>query len=221
MKLCQYLHIFLFFILIIYCDSEDCYLTQTTPVNVNNNPIYSLKLLILIFNFQPFPNLKKCYKHNEAACCNIINDVAISEYIESYIPEDCLRLFPELEDLLCFGCSSDEANFRDDDNMEIRICKSFAEEIWKGDLNEPSTRFDGCGLLADDNNFSDLSNDGYIIPSKVFDNFEAFINQLKIPYYDSAVYTIKVVEDGDNCFNRNILIKTNFIAIFLLMFFIL
>ena len=216
MKLCQYLHIFLFFILIIYCDSEDCYLTQTTPVNVNNNPIYSLKLLILIFNFQPFPNLKKCYKHNEAACCNIINDATISEYIQSYIPEDCLRLFPELEDLLCFGCSSDEANFRDDDNMEIRICKSFAEEIWKGDLNEPSTRFDGCGLLSEDNNFSKNDEDefGYIIPSKVFSNFEEFINALKIPYYEE--YKITYVDDGDDCFNDKNYIKDN-IFIFLMI----
>ena len=90
-------------------------------------------------------------------------------------------------------------------------------------MNGPSTRFDGCGLLADNNNFSDndANGFGYIIPSKVFNNFVDFINTLGIPYYDSAVYTIKVVEDGDNCFNRNILIKTNFIAIFLLMFFIL
>ena len=216
MKLCQYLHIFLFFILIIYCDSEDCYLTKTTPVNVNNNPIYSLKLLI--FNFQPFPNLKKCYKHNEAACCNIINDVAISEYIESYIPEDCLRLFPELEDLLCFGCSSDEANFRDDENMEIRICKSFAEEIWKGDLNEPSTRFDGCGLLADDNNFSDEDEEelGYIIPSKVFENFLDFINVLKIPYYED--YNITYVDDGDDCFNDKNYIKDNIFIVLMIIF---
>jgi len=35
---------------------------------------------------------------------------------------------------------------------------------------------------------------GYIIPSKVFNSFEEFINTLKIPYYDD--YTIQVV-DGD------------------------
>ena len=45
-------------------------------------------------------------------------------------------------------------------------------------MNGPSTRFDGCGLLADDNNFSDndANGFGYIIPSKVFNNFDQFIN---------------------------------------------
>ena len=96
-------------------------------------------------------------------------------------------------------------------------------------MNGPSTRFDGCGLLADNNNFSDndVNGFGYIIPSKVFNNFDQFINKLQIPYYDTKdinnnnIYTIVVVEDGDNCFNNNNWIKSNFFVIFLLMFFIL
>ena len=96
-------------------------------------------------------------------------------------------------------------------------------------MNGPSTRFDGCGLLADDNNFSDDDTNGfgYIIPSKVFNNFDQFINKLQIPYYDTKdddnnnIYTIVVVEDGDNCFNNNNWIKSNFFVILLLMFFIL
>ena len=96
-------------------------------------------------------------------------------------------------------------------------------------MNGPSTRFDGCGLLADDNNFTGEDPDGfgYIIPSKVFNNFDQFINKLQIPYYDTKdddnnnIYTIVVVEDGDNCFNNNNWIKSNFFVILLLMFFIL
>ena len=90
-------------------------------------------------------------------------------------------------------------------------------------MSGPSTRFDGCGLLADDNNFSDVDTNGfgYIIPSKVFNNFDQFINKLQIPYYDNNIYTIVVVEDGDNCFNNNHWINSNFFVILLLMFFIL
>ena len=58
----------------------------------------------------------------------------------------------------------------------------------------------------------------YIIPSKVFTNFEDFINTLKIPYYDDGSYTIKVVEDGDNCFNN---IKMNKLIFLFIMIFIL
>ena len=74
-----------------------------------------------------------------------------------------MRLFPELEDLLCYGCHAKESEYRSEDDKQIRICKSFAQKIWKADLDETSTRFDGCGLLAAENNFDDLDDDmGYI-----------------------------------------------------------
>ena len=126
-----------------------------------------------------------------------------------------------MEDLLCYGCHENESKFRSSTN-EIRICKSFAKKIWKAELDQPSTRFDGCGLLADDNNFQTLDTEllGYIIPSKIFNNFEDFINELKIPYYDAG-YTIKVVDDGNNCFNNNNEFKMNkLIFLFLMMFII-
>ena len=107
--------------------------------------------------------------------------------------------------------------------MKIRICKSFAQNIWKTDLDKPSTRFDGCGLLAEgeENQFEEIDSDGlgYIIPSKVFNSFEEFINQLKIPYYED--YEVVVVNDGQNCFNHNNYIKDNIFIIFLLIIFIL
>ena len=179
---------------------------------------------LLIFNIiilQPFPNLKKCYKHNEAACCTIIHDGVIKEYIESYIPEDCLRIFPELEDLLCFGCSEKEGKYRDVANHKIKVCKSFAKKIWKADLDKPSTRFDGCGLLADEEHgFSDHANDGYIIPSKEFNKFEDFINAVGIPYYDE--YTIEVVDgDKNTCFDKSIFLKLNLIEYIILFILIL
>ena len=61
----------------------------------------------------------------------------------------------------------------------------------------------------------------YIIPSKVFTNFEDFINALKIPYYDDGSYIIKVVDDGDNCFNNNNAIKMNKLIFLFIMIFIL
>ena len=132
-----------------------------------------------------------------------------------------MRIFPELEDLLCFGCSANEGKYRTEDT--IKVCKSFAKKIWKAksdeDLYKPSTRFDGCGLLSEDNSFDSIegADKGYIIPSKIFKSFEEFINALKIPYYED--YRI-VVEDGneDNCFNRNNFLKLSQIFIILLGF---
>ena len=184
--------IILFYLFEYSSEQINCLLTQNTPVNVNKN-YYKI---FYLYYLQPFPNLKKCYKHNEAACCNIINDGVISEYIESYIPEDCLRIFPELEDLLCFGCSQNERIYRNEEDKTIKICKNFAKKIWKvtsdEELDQPSQRFDGCGLLASENNFENITeeNFGYIIPSKVFNNFNDFINTLQIPYYED--YEIQV-----------------------------
>ena len=115
-----------------------------------------------------------------------------------------------MEDLLCFGCSQYESKYREGNT--IKICKKFAKKIWKvdndDDLNKPSTRFDGCGLLAEDNGFGDLDEDkvGYIIPSKKFNNFVDFIEALGIPYYED--YTVTLV-DGDQtiCFDKSYYLK--------------
>ena len=133
--------------------------------------------------------------------------------MESYIPGDCLTIFPELEDFLCYGCSQNEAKYRDDDEKTIKICRTLAKKIWKSksddDLNKPSTRFDGCGLLAEDNHFSEIAEEdlNYIIPSKEFDNFTDFINTLKLPYYED--YEIEIIDGNENdCFNNNYFIKS-------------
>ena len=60
---------------------------------------------------------------------------------------------------------------------------------------------------------------GYIIPSKVFSNFNDFINTLKIPYYGD--YTITVVQDGDDCFNKYNFIKSRNIFVLLIFIFTL
>ena len=91
-------------------------------------------------------------------------------------------------------------------------------------MDQPSTRFDGCGLLSegDDNNFEEFDSDnfGYIIPSKVFNSFSEFINALKIPYYEDD-FEIIVVADGDDCFNNNNTIKINNLIFLSIIIFIL
>ena len=127
-----------------------------------------------------------------------------------------------MEDLLCFGCSANEGKYRTDDG-KIKICSNFAKKIWKAttdeDLKKPSTRFDGCGLLAEEgNNFEEYANEfGYIIPSKKFKSFEDFINALKIPYYDD--YEVEVVDgDKDTCFDGMSFLKISKFEIIILFF---
>ena len=89
------------------------------------------------------------------------------------------------------------------------------------DLNKPSKRFDGCGLLSEDNGFSSYADEGlnYIIPSKKFNSFKEFIDALGIPYYDD--YTIEIVDgDEETCFNFSSFIKPNFSLIVAILIFI-
>lgn len=182
--------------------------------------------------------MNKCYKHNDNACCNIINDEYIQGYVESYIPEACIRKFPELEDLLCFGCSAREKKYIDSGGR-IHVCKSFAKKVWNvtddDGLNKPSSRFDGCGLLTGEeeestNFWEKLPDDDknrnirYIIPSKIFSNFLEFINTMKIPYYEDLEIVIDDRDDEMNCFNGAFFYKINYtlmIALFALIGFLL
>ena len=126
-----------------------------------------------------------------------------------------------MEDLLCYGCSQYESKYIEDG--KIKVCKNFAKKIWKSekdeDLNKPSTRFDGCGLLAGEG-FEELANGlEYIIPSKVFNNFEDFINALKIPYYED--YEIIVVDgDENNCFNFGSFVSKSLFTFIIFLIFI-
>lgn len=123
-----------------------------------------------------------------------------------------MRKFPELEDLLCFGCSAREAMYKDTEKKELYICKEYADKIWSASLDGKSERFDGCGLLAgeteEENHFFDKDEErlGYIIPSEVFKDFDEFINTLRIPYYEH--YKIVVANKNEReCFNNNEFLK--------------
>lgn len=76
-------------------------------------------------NFLPLhlalPNLKKCYKYNEAACCTILHDDQIKDKTESLLPSSCLRKYPEFEDLLCLACAPLESVYYDSTTKIIKI----------------------------------------------------------------------------------------------------
>jgi len=45
------------------------------------------------------------------------------------------RSYPYLEAYFCYACDSSEPAYTDHSAKEIRICKSFLENIWQGNLN--------------------------------------------------------------------------------------
>ena len=164
----------------------------------------------------PYPSLLKCYKYNNEACCMSVHDDAIESYINQIFSPSCVRKFPLFEILMCFGCHPNENKYIEGKN--IRICRSFAENLWGGDLNSPSRIFDQCGFKTDFlEEDADIGNNDYIIPSKEFDNFTHFFQYIKIPFYND--YNISIIEEeNDLCYQYDKYIDNFFVFIYLFLF---
>ena len=175
----------------------------------------------------PFPSLLKCYKYNNEACCLSVHDDYIDTYISSLLSPSCIRRYPLFEILMCFGCHPNERKYINitTNPKEIRICKEFAQELWKEneeqkdiDLNSPSKVFDQCGFKVDFDYFGERFKDqAYIIPSEVFSNFSDFLDYVKIPFYEG--YKIVIQEEtNDFCYNDKVYINHNMFFCFIYIF---
>ena len=173
----------------------------------------------------PFPSLLKCYKYNNEACCLSVHDDYIDTYISSLLSPSCIRRYPLFEILMCFGCHPNERKYINITTKEIRICKEFAQELWKEneeqkdiDLNSPSKVFDQCGFKVDTNIFDHrFDGQAYIIPSEVFSNFSDFLDYVKIPFYEG--YKIVIQEEtNDICYNDKVYINHNMFFCFIYIF---
>ena len=155
----------------------------------------------------PFPSLSKCYKYNNEACCLSVHDEIIDDYINDLLSSSCIRKYSLFENLMCFGCYPLEYKYIDSKNKIIRICKSFAKNLWNvtndDGLYSKTFIFDNCGfkvssslddLLKDKN----LRSDKYIIPSEAFSNILEFFKYIKIPFFEN--YSIEIENNTDeNC----------------------
>ena len=179
------IYLLFFIISIIKTDADNCTLTRKPRAD-------------------PFPSLLKCYKYNNDACCLSVHDEQIDKVINQILSAPCVRKYPLFEILMCFGCHPNENKYIIPGNKTIRICRSFANEFWGGDLNSPTSIFDQCGFKVETKELreSKFKNLTYIIPSERFDNFSDFFEYIKIPYYEDYQITIQD-ETNDYCYNNN------------------
>ena len=179
------IYLLFFIISIIKTDADNCTLTRKPRAD-------------------PFPSLLKCYKYNNDACCLSVHDDHIDTVINKILSAPCVRKYPLFEILMCFGCHPNENKYIIPGNKTIRICRSFANEFWGGDLNSPTSIFDQCGFKVETKELreSKFKNLTYIIPSERFDNFSDFFEYIKIPYYEDYQITIQD-ETNDYCYNNN------------------
>ncbi len=195
-------NLFILFLIIPQVISEDlCTLTNKTKAD-------------------PSPSLLKCYKYNNEACCMSVHDDAIDAYINEIFSPSCVRKFPLFEILMCFGCHPNENKYINITTQPktIRICRSFAESLWGGDLNEPTKVFDQCGFKTDFlEEGNDKANKEYLIPSQEYKNFWSFFEDVKIPFYRDYNITIQD-EDNDFCYQKSKYIDNIFSIIYIALF---
>ena len=169
----------------------------------------------------PFPSLLKCYKYNNEACCLSVHDDYIDTYINQILSPSCVRKFPLFEILMCFGCHPNEFKYINTTEKELRICKSFAEELWGPDLNDSSTVFDQCGFKVETDILTkQFEGKSYIIPSEEFHNFTHFLKYIKIPYYEDYNITIQE-ETNEFCYNGVRYIDNNILYFTYIIIFII
>lgn len=96
----------------------------------------------------PNPSLVKCYRQNNLACCISAHDQNIQAKYAKLLPTQCQREYDNLEDYFCFACHSSQGKYVDSVNMTVTLCPSYAENVWGGDLDKPSTSYDNCGVYT-------------------------------------------------------------------------
>ena len=121
-------------------------------------------------------------------------------------------MYPEFEQLMCIGCHYKQPYVMDEtkDPKEIRLCKTFAKNLYGAELDGPTFLFDKCGLLVS-GDYSDAATHAFgdgsttvVIPSEhpEWQTAEGFFNDpaLKPPLFSD--YKIVLVDDGPDCFNQ-------------------
>ena len=119
-------------------------------------------------------------------------------------PDSCQRSYDEINRYFCIGCNNKEPQIVKTVTLQVVVnsttratvnqtkkyiilCKDFAEGLWGGDINKPSTRFDNCGMTSywDPNASSDV-----ILPSTTFKTAQDFFNAVKPPFYND--YEVRI-----------------------------
>ena len=143
---------------------------------------------------KPKPSLTKCYRYNKNACCVSIHDSGIQSDYSSLLSSQCQREYDYLEDYFCFGCNPSQDQYTDPIAKTIVICKSYAENVWGGNLLQPSSTFDNCGLTT-----YWRANPDTIIPSAEWNNAFQFFWEVKPPYFTD--YTVIITDDENPCYS--------------------
>ena len=105
----------------------------------------------------------------------------------------CIREFAELEYYMCLGCNNKQPDYivEKDGKKHINVCESFANKLW---TDNPRI-YDSCGLnIKSANNKANVA-DGFVLPSRYYNNATEFLNDVKPPFFGE--FDVKIVPKSD------------------------
>jgi hypothetical protein len=112
---------------------------------------------------------------------------------QHFLSSSCQRTFSDLEAYFCTGCNPTLDTNANKITRTLTICRDFAEKVWGGMLELPSSSFDKCGL-----NTYWRENSTTVMQSKEWPNAYAFFADVKPPFFED--YKIVIVSDDQPCF---------------------
>ena len=121
------------------------------------------------------------------------HDHMIDLEYQLFLSSSCQRTFSDLEAYFCTGCNPILSTSADKISRTLTLCRGFAESVWGGKLEFPSSSFDQCGL-----NTYWRGNSTTVMQSKEWPNAYAFFAEVKPPYFQD--YRIVIVSNDQPCF---------------------
>merc|ERR1711871_54377 len=117
----------------------------------------------------------------------------------------CIREFAELEYYMCLGCNDKQPDYVKEDKATgkktINVCESFADKLW----TENPRVYDSCGLnIKKVYPGAQQVPDGFVLPSRYYNNASEFLNVVKPPFFDG--FDINIVPKSDTktkCLNSS------------------
>jgi len=172
----------------------------------------------------PRPNqyLQFCTAYTGSACCALAHDSDINDDFNSAFANGvhCLDNFAILKSLFCIACNPNQPNYTNTITNVVRVCKSFANQLYPIDNNEAMTKMDTCGMYlrgVNNSQYTDPNclcggNGNNFYTARPFGDAQSFLNAM-IPLFmeDFSFIITDPTIDNLPCLNNSSYTAANLI----------
>jgi len=150
----------------------------------------------------PRPNqyLEFCTAYTGSSCCALAHDSDINDDFASAFANGllCSNYFSILKPIFCIACNPKQPDYTDLTAQVVRVCQSYADQLYPLDNNAAITKYETCGMyLRGTNNsrYTDTncqcggaSNNFYT--ALPFGDAQTFLNAMKPLFMENFAFEI-------------------------------